>query len=280
MLLSRFLLLLICLFFSSCKSPKQVIRIAGSSTVLPVIEKAATAYTKLHPHISIQINTGGSGIGVNQIALNKIDIGMISRDISQEEINAFPQVDFKTIIVGKDAVVPVVSNEIYEQGLTEISLTTIGQIYQGYIKNWEELGINNSEILVIDKEASRGTRQVFMQAILGDKDARAQGAGLVLGHNNEVQTAIAQSDQAIGMLSFAWLNQEVKALAIKDEQGKVTHANLETIKQGDFPIIRSLGLLIDHNKPVRPEVADFLEYLLSTAGQSIVSELQYIPVNA
>ncbi len=266
--------------FCSCQSPEAVIRIAGSSTVLPVIEKAAAAYSKLHPHIRIQINTGGSGIGVNQIGLDKIDIGMISRDISVDEIQAFPKTDFKTIIVGKDAVVPVVSNEIYEQGLIELDLNTIGDIYRGKIKNWQDLGLKPNEILVIDKEASRGTRQVFMKAILGNKNARAIGVDLVLGHNNEVQTAIAQSQQAIGMLSFAWLSPEVKALAIKNIQGQSIQANLTTIKLGKYPIVRSLGLLIDVNKPLNPDVESFLNYLLSEAGQAIVRELKYIPVDA
>lgn len=280
MMFLRYITLLCCaLSITSCNSKRKIIRIAGSSTVLPIIEKAAAVYAQSHPDIHIQINTGGSGVGVNHIGLSKIDIGMISRNLAPEEITTFSHAQFKTIVIGKDAITPVVSLAIYEQGLHALSLQKIGEIYQGKIKNWQELGLIDQDIVVIDKEASRGTRQVFMQAVLGNKQARADGADVVLGHNNEVKTIIEQNNKAIGMLSFAWLNSKVKALGIEQADGSIITANIETIREGSYPITRSLGLLIDESVELKPEVQGFIDFLLSKQGQQIVSELNYIPAH-
>ncbi len=170
--------------------------------------------------------------------------------------------------------VPVISSEIYQAGITALSLQQIGRIYLGEINNWKQLGGPDKDILVIDKEASRGTRHVFMQAVLGDKGAVAPGADLVLGANNEEQTAIAQSDAAIGMLSHAWLNDEVKGLAILLMDGQRIEPTLENIKNGTFPITRDL-LLVTNGEP-QGQIKDFIDFILSDAGQKIVTESGYV----
>jgi phosphate transport system substrate-binding protein len=247
--------------------------VAGSTTVLPVISKAAEQFTQT-TGIAVIVNAGGSGVGVNQLAGGKIAIGMISRDITEQERALYPEVNFITHSVGKDAVVPVVSSEIYDAGITSLSLQKIGQIYLGEIDNWKQLGGPDKDILVIDKEAARGTRHVFMQAVLNDKEALAPGADLVLGANNEEQTAIAQSDAAIGMLSHAWLNDDVKGLAIRLQDGQLIQPSQENISNGSYPISRDL-LLVTNGNPKGPGKA-LIDFMLSTPGQTIVAESGYV----
>jgi len=267
---------LLCVILNSCDK-KQAINIAGSTTVLPIISIAAEEFRKNNPEINIIVNEGGSGVGVNQLGEGKIDIGMVSRDITQEEISAYPNVTFKPISIGKDAVVPVVSAEIYNAGITSLTLKEIAKIYRGEIRNWNELGGPDKEILVIDKEVSRGTRHVFMEIVLGNKEAIAEGADLVLGSNNEEQTAIVQSDAAIGMLSNAWLNKDVKGLNIKMLDGTIIEPSLENIINNKFPITRDL-LIVTNAEPTG-DVKNFIEYLLSPEGQKIVEEAGYVRIN-
>lgn len=270
------LLVIITLFFTSCNQ-KEAINIAGSTTVLPIISVAAENFRKANPKMNIIVNDGGSGVGVNQLGEGKIEIGMVSRDITKEEIEQFPEVDFKAISIGKDAVVPVISSEIYNAGITSLRIEEIARIYRGEILNWKELGGPDKDILVIDKEASRGTRHVFMEIVLGDKEAEAKGADLVLGSNNEEQTAIVQSDAAIGMLSNAWLNKDVKGLTIKMSSGEFIEPSLNNILNNKFPITRDL-LVVINGKP-NGAVKSFIDYLLSDAGQKIVEDSGYVRIN-
>jgi len=265
---------LLLILISSC-SKKESITVSGSSTVLPVVALAAEKFTN-NSGIKVVINGGGSGVGINQLGEGKIDMGMSSRDITGDEVNSYPDVNFITNSIAKDAVIPVVSTQIYEEGVQVLSLDQIGQIYKGEITNWNEIGGPDREILVVDKEASRGTRHVFMEAVFGNKNAKAPGADIVLGSNNEEQTAIAQSNAAIGMLSLPWLNDKVRGLSIAIENGKTIKPVRENVVNGTFPVVRDL-ILVTNGEPAG-KTKEFIDYILSEEGQSIVEEAGYVRV--
>lgn len=276
--MKKFLLALsIPLIFSACsKNNKQVINASGSTTVLPVISTAAEQFMKTHSDVKIIVNAGGSGVGINQVGAQQIEIGMISRNITEKETSQYPKTKFTITPIGRDAVVPVVSSEIYDAGIRSLSINQLAKIYRGEISNWKELNGPDKEILVIDKEAARGTRHVFMEIVLGDKEAQAAGADLVLGANNEEQTAIVQSDAALGILSNAWMNKDVKGLAIIMENGEVIEPTLENIVNGKFPVIRDLDL-VTNGEPTGI-TKEFIDYILSDEGQKIVIKNEYVSI--
>jgi phosphate transport system substrate-binding protein len=76
--------LIVLLFISCSTNHPNIIRIDGATTVLPVIAKAAEIFHKDHPDLKILINAGGSGVGINLLGSKKIDLGMISRNITNE----------------------------------------------------------------------------------------------------------------------------------------------------------------------------------------------------
>jgi len=251
------------------------ISISGSTTVLPAVSKAADSFHMDTGKVVI-VNAGGSGGGFNQLAEGQTDIGMMSRDITPEEKSQFPDIKFTPIAIGRDAVAPVISSEIFDTGVKSLTLTEIAAIYRGDIDNWKEVGGPDKAIFVVDKESSSGTRQTFMKVVMGNSKASAQGADLVIGSNNEEQTAIAQSDSAIGMLSHAWFNADVKGISIEMKDGQLITPTLDMIRSGSFPITRDLNIIIRDD--VTPETQEFVDYLLSERGQSFVSASGYIAV--
>jgi len=258
-----------------CSAPQETISVSGSSTVLPVISRAAQAYSDI-ANQRVIVNSGGSGVGFNQLAEGKTDIGMMSRDMTDKEKSQYPKHSFTPVAIGIDAVIPVVSSEIYKAGLTSLSLAQIASIYRGEVDNWAVFGGPDKNILVIDKEASRGTRHTFMKAVMGNATAKAPGADLVLGANNEEQTAMAQSDAAIGMISLAWMNDDVRGLTIKQD-GQLIEPTLETIAAGDYPIARELIIVIRDD--IKPNAQKFIDYVLSPEGQNFVEASGYIKIN-
>lgn len=258
----------------SCSAP-EAINISGSSTVLPAVSKAAEQYS-LETGMSVIVNAGGSGGGFNQLAEGQTDIGMMSRDITVSELENFNATNFKEIAIGRDAVVPSVSSEIYDAGVNALTLSQISDIYAGRVDNWSEFGGPDRAIFAIDKEVSRGTRQVFMSVVMGDPKSAAPGADLVTGSNNEEQTALTQSDSAIGMLSYAWLNEDVRGLSIILEGGQTIEPSLETIRNGEYPFIRNLNVVTRDD--IKPSAQAFIEYLLGPDGQKKIEDSGYIRV--
>ncbi|GJL77233.1 MAG: phosphate-binding protein [Nitrospinaceae bacterium] len=250
----------------------------GSTTVLPIATRAAERFVaKNNGRVSITVNGGGSGVGVQSAGSGLTDIGLVSREITPREKKRFDKPGLRIIAVGRDAVACVVSSEIYSAGVRALSREQIGGIYLGKIKNWKEVGGPDRAIVVVDKERHRGTRHVFMKYVFSDENARAPGARLVTGSNNEGQSKIADSDSAIGMLSFAWLNNEVVGIGIR-EKGEVITPTLETVRANRYPISRSLNFVIA-GEP-KGLVKEFLDFIMSPEGQAIVDQSGYIPVHA
>lgn len=268
---------LLCLAFilAACSAPEAVY-VSGSSTVLPPVSKAAEVFSA-ETGIAVIVNAGGSGGGFNQLAEGQSDIGMMSRNITPGEREAFSGLNFTEVAIGRDAVVPSISSEIYDAGVTSLTIAQIADIYTGDIQNWSEVGGPDRDIFVIDKEASRGTRQVFMSVVLGDPKAEAPGADLVTGSNNEEQTALVQSDAAIGMLSVAWLNDDVRGLAIVLQDGTRVESSIENIRAGDYPFVRDLNVV--KRDDLKPAANQFITYLLGPEGQKFVEASGYIGIN-
>lgn len=267
----------LCLAFilAACSAPEAVY-VSGSSTVLPPVSKAAEVFSA-ETGIAVIVNAGGSGGGFNQLAEGQSDIGMMSRSITAGEREAFSDLNFTEVAIGRDAVVPSISSEIYDAGVTSLTVSQIADIYTGDIQNWSEVGGPDRDIFVIDKEASRGTRQVFMNVVLGDPKAEAPGADLVTGSNNEEQTALVQSDAAIGMLSVAWLNDDVRGLAIVLQDGTLVDSSIENIRAGHYPFVRDLNVV--KRDDLKPAANQFITYLLGPEGQKFVEASGYIGIN-
>jgi phosphate transport system substrate-binding protein len=252
-----------------------VIRVAGSTTVLPIVSRAAERFQSRNTSLKITVNAGGSGVGIHGAGTRRLDIGFASREITPQENNRYASLH--TTVIGRDAVACVVSSEIFHNGVHSLSKQQIGDIYLGKITNWQQVGGPDRTIIVIDKETHRGTRHVFMQYLFGNSKARAPGARLVTGSNNEEQAKVAQSDAAIGMLSIAWINDDVVGIGIR-EGGQTIQPTLDNVRNGRFPITRNLNL-ITAGKP-SGAVRQFIDYLLSEEGQQLVTDSGYIPIHS
>ncbi|MDX8412253.1 MAG: substrate-binding domain-containing protein [Mariprofundaceae bacterium] len=249
------------------------ISVLGSTTVLPIVVQAAKAYKAIHPNLSITVSGGGSGVGIASMLQHTATLGMASRQPSESEAMELAG-KARIVTIARDAVAVVVSRAVYVGGVQHLSLSQIADIYRGRVRNWKELGGPDAAIVVIDKEASRGTRHVFAKAVFGDAHARAPAASIITGSNNEEQAIVARSDQAIGMLSNAWLNDAVRAVAVGEGQAAVL-PTLEHVADGSYPIQRGLHVLLpdDASEATRA----FVDFLLSDAGQAIVEDVGYLP---
>jgi phosphate transport system substrate-binding protein len=251
------------------------IQIVGSTTVLPIASRSAKKFME-SSRTRVLVNAGGSGVGIHAVAQGRADIGMASRGISRNEKKRFEGSHLKIHPIGLDAVACVVSKEIYLAGVRHLTTKQVAAIYMGKIRNWQEVGGPDRKIVVVDKERHRGTRHVFMQYIFGNASQRTPGTLLVTGSNNEEQAKIAQSDSAIGMLSFAWLNEDVKAVSLRD-QGKEFLPTWEVVRQGSYPMVRKLNF-ITAGEPVG-EIKAFIEYMTGIEGQKVVGDSGYIPID-
>src|SRR4030042_3788457 len=137
------------------KSKGNRVVIKGSTTVLPITQKAAEAFHKSNG-ISVFVEGSGSGNGIKALIEDGCDIANSSREMRPEEKDAAAKkgIQVKEILIAYDMIVPIVhpSNPI-----KNLTMDQTKAIYDGSIKNWKELGGNDDKIVVISRDTSRGT---------------------------------------------------------------------------------------------------------------------------
>jgi phosphate transport system substrate-binding protein len=256
-------------------SDKQTIKISGSTTVLPIVQKAADQYMKAHQNADIQVSGGGSGVGIQQIGARTVDIGMTSREVTRDEMTKYP--GFVVTTVAQDGIAIVV-NPVNE--IKYITLDQAKNIYLGKITKWTEItGANvpgtNNQIVVIGRDSASGTRTYFDEVML----AKATPVKTMLEKNSNgaVLQTIAQTPGAIGYISIGFVSKDVKALPVWYNANKIIDPSLDNVKTKTYPVSRDL-YVITNGQP-SGLAGDFIRYILSPEGQKIVADEGYVPLS-
>jgi phosphate transport system substrate-binding protein len=251
---------------------KQTIKISGSTTVLPIVQKAADQYMASHPDADIQVSGGGSGVGIQAIGAKTVDIGMSSREVTKAEMAKYPA--FVVTPVAQDGIAVIVNpaNEI-----RFITMDQVRDIYLGKITKWSQItGANvpntNNQIVVIGRDSASGTRTYFDETVL--LKATPIKTMLEKNSNGAVTQTVAQTPGAIGYVSIGFVSQDVKALPIWYNFDKIIAPTLSNVKTKTYPISRAL-YVITNGQP-SGLAGDFIKYILSPEGQKIVADEGYV----
>jgi len=152
---------------------QTTVTIKGSSTVLPIAETCAEEYMAANPDIQITVSGGGSSVGIKSVANGEVDIGDASRNAKLSDVEDIEGVEFSDLIdnvVAYDGIAVEVSKNVYDNGVTALTMNQVYKIYAGEISNWNELNGPDLEIFVNDRASTSGTRATFVELIESDAD--------------------------------------------------------------------------------------------------------------
>ena len=256
------------------------LKINGSTTVnLPVAEAAEIlrAEQKLDIHVDTQ---GGSSGGISMLGDGQVEIGMISKHVSEDDRKKYPQCAFKEIHLGEDAVALIVSKDVWDNNVRTLTKQQAKDIYEGKITNWKDVGGGKSQrIAFFNKEPGRGTWEVFVHWIYGSPKAAPQVSFPEVGGNEETRNKVASTRGAMSQLSSSWADgKKVFALSLVGDDGKAvepTEANIATHK---YPLSRPLFVLT--NGEPKGDAKTMVDFLLSDRGQELVKKHGYLPLKA
>ncbi len=256
----------------------ETLKINGSTTVnLPAAEAAENL--RAEKKMDIQVDTqGGSSGGISMLGEGLVQIGMASKPVSDDDRAKFPKVTFKEIHVGEDAVAIIVSKDVWDGGVHEMSKAQVKDIYEGKITNWKEVGGKSQKIVFFNKEPGRGTWEVFAHWAYGDPKKAPEVSFPEVGGNEETRNKVASTRGAMSQLSSSWADgKKVFALGIEGKDGKVIQPTNENIATHAYPMSRPLFLLT--NGEPTGEAKTFVEYMLSPAGQALVRKHGYLSLD-
>ncbi|MFZ5563344.1 MAG: phosphate ABC transporter substrate-binding protein [Thermodesulfobacteriota bacterium] len=244
------------------------LKITGSTTVLPFAQKVAEAYMKAKPDVAVSLSGGGSGNGIKAIVDGTTDIANASRFIKDSEVQMamakkrYP-VPFR---VALDCIVPVVhpSNPV-----KDISMAQLKDIYTGKTTNWKALGGPDLGIVVVSRDTSSGTYEVWEELVM--KKEMVIPRALTVASNGAMAQTVSGTKGAIGYIGMGYLNNTIKQLTVNSVLGTE-----ETTRNSQYAISRPLFMFT--NGWPEGTTLDFINFVFSATGQKLAREAGNVPV--
>lgn len=283
---------------AGCTSPQQAaqggkITVSGAFALYPMMVKWAEEYRKVKPDVRIEISAGGAGKGMTDALSGMVDLGMVSRDISPEEVGR----GAVWVAVTKDAVV-VTANEdnpvLAELQARGVKRSEVAGIFvSGTITRWGDLvgrPAVEGKIDVYTRSDACGAADVWAR-YMGFRQEDLQGVGvfgdpgladavrmdrLGIGYNNigfayDANTSLPVEGLAIIPLDIngdGRLDADERFYGTKDEI-------LAAINAGRYPSPPARDLNLVTKERFTGATLEFVRWIL-TDGQEYVPEAGYI----
>lgn len=257
------------LFIGCSRETGKKVVIKGSTTVLPVTQKTAEAFRKIN-NVSITIEGSGSGNGIKALIDGTCEIANSSREMKAEELQSAKDKGkaVKEIALAVDMIVPVIHPS---NAVNNITMAQLKAVYDGSITNWKQLGGKDENIVVISRDTSSGTYEIWQEKVMKKTDVRKDA--LLQASNGAIVSAVAGNPKALGYIGYGYIDKSVKPITV--DKVEVT---IENGKSGKFPVSRKLYMYVDENK-LSPDAQKYIDFILSADGQKLVKEAGFIPVN-
>ncbi len=264
---------------------KVVIQNTGSDTMVNLAQTWAEEYKTVKPDISIEVAGGGSGVGISNLRQGTVDIANASRKLKDTEAVQVKQntgKEAKEFVVAHDGIGIYVHKD---NPIESITLEQLGQIYgkNATITKWSQLGVNHAdlcgsdEIVCFSRQSNSGTYQFFRDAVLKKGDFRLGTRDL--HGSKDVVDAIGNTACGIGYSGMGYKTDAVKFVKVsKVADGTPFEPTIENVLSGDYPIARPLQMytLGDPTGAIK----EYIDWIYSTAGQTIVKDNGYVPLAA
>lgn len=240
--------------------------LAGSSTVQPLAEVAAQAYEGAHPGTQIDVQGGGSSVGISSTRSGLAGMGMVSRKLKADER------DLVATTIALDGIALIVNAA---NPLDHLNSVDVVAIYTGAKSNWLALGGADRPITVVNKEEGRATLDLF-QSHFGLKGKFVPTA-VIIGPNGQAITTVASNPDAIAYVSIGSAAvAEGLGTAIKRLPLDGVAATTDNVANDTYTLTRPLNI-VTRGHPTGLAAA-FAEFILSPDGQKLVAEQDFIPL--
>jgi len=264
------------------KPARTVIQNKGSDTMVNVAQVWAEEYRKVAPNVEVEVSGGGSGVGIAALMRGAVDVANASRDLKPAEAEQAQKYTGKKPVgftVGFDALAVYVHED---NPLSEITLEQLTDLYAegGKTTRWSELGVkipgvSDDTIVRVSRQSSSGTYEFFREHALGNRDFRMGSRDL--NGSKEVVELVGGTLTAIGYSGMGYATPAVKTVRVTSKPGSPSVApTVAAVHDKTYPLARSLHLYT-LGEP-QGAVKQYIDWILSDAGQKVVEDSGYVPV--
>jgi phosphate transport system substrate-binding protein len=250
----------------------KILQIDGSTTVGPIGDAFAEVFLGQYPGLKITVKKTGSGDGAAALIDGRTDIAMMSRFLKPDEFKKAVDKGVMPVahVIAMDGVCMIVHPSNPVKALT---MDQIKDIYLGKITNWKEVGGTDMPIVIISRDSSSGTFEVFSEKVMKKQDL-AKSVEYV-NANPQAHARVSTTPGAIGYVGLGFVDEKVKALKVNDVM-----PDKNTIATGVYPISRPLYLFTNGYPELGSMAHKFCTFYLTPKGQDIITAKGFIPVTS
>jgi len=261
------------------------IRIGGSTTALPVISHCAAhfmekyaSWDKADPALGkeqtvVYVTGGGSGFGVKGLMNGTLDVGMVSRDLKDEEIKTLGGPVMH--VFARDAVA-IATNAASPLARTKQGFTTaeLVGIFSGQMAQFSHIdgSLPAKQVVLITRDASGGVTEIFQERVM--KKERMAASRLQFPSTAALIKKLETSDAAIAFVSAGAVGQDGQ---LRTYTVDGVAPSQENIVNGKYSLNRPM-LVVARPSPSR-KAQLFMEYVMDDC-QATVKEMGFVPVRA
>lgn len=259
-----------------CTAQAEPLRLAGAPTVSPpILDAAKILKTEKKIDMQVSMQGGSSPSGISALGSNVVDVAMLSRPVTGEERADFPKMVFTEFYFGEQAVVLVVSRDVWKSGVHALTRAQARGIYEGRIKNWRELGGEDREIVGYTADWGYGVRESFMDWIYDDLNKERPNRFALMNSNEQATACIETTPGSITQVSMPLADgKSLFALKIMGNDGRVIEPTVAAVAAHGYPMSKPL-LLVVNGRPLG-KIRTLLEFMLGDAGQELVHKHNYL----
>lgn len=262
----------------------------GSDTLNNLMALWAEGFRSQYPGVKIAIEGKGSSTAPPALIEGTAQFGPMSREMKQKEIEEFEKkhgykpsvarvaVDSLAVFVHKDNPITCLSLQQLD-GIFSKTLKSGGKD----IKTWGDLGLTgewaNKNISLYGRNSASGTYGYFKEVALkgGDyKDTVKEQPG-----SSAVVQGVATDKFGIGYSGVGYKTPDVKVVPLSSTGKTCFEATAENSYAGDYPLARFLYIYFNKkpNQDMDPVMAQFIKYVFSRDGQTVVIKDGFYPVS-
>ena len=276
-------LLISALLVSMAPQARTLIQNKGSDTLVNVAQAWAEAYPEVNPEVAVAVSGGGSGTGIAAMINGTVDIANASRSMKDKEKALAEKNGQNPVehVVGYDALAVFIHKN---NPVKKMSYEQLKDIYaRGQkVKKWSDMGItvpgcDSDEIVVVNRQNNSGTYAYFKKEVLGTSKFR-QGT-LDMHGSKDVVDLVEKTPCAIGYSGLAYATDHLQTVCISKKTGDdCISPSVATASDRSYPIARPLFMYT--NGEPQGAIKDYMDWILSDAGQCILRKKGYAPIRA
>ncbi|MEZ5555574.1 PstS family phosphate ABC transporter substrate-binding protein [Haliea sp.] len=265
----------------------------GSDTLANLMTLWAEDFKRAYPNVNIQIQAAGSSTAPPALTEGTANIGPMSRDMRDKEIEAFEtRYGYKptAVPVAIDALAVYVHKDNPIEGMSIAELDAIFSSTRKCgapqdIGQWGQLGLTGAwegrDMQLFGRNSVSGTYGFFKTVGLCKGDFK-NSVNEQPGSASVVQS-VSTSINGIGYSGIGYRTSSVRTVPISKGEGlPYVEADAENSINGRYPLARFLYVYVnkDPNKPLSPLEREFFKLVFSRQGQDVVLKDGYIPLPA